>query len=130
MLCFRCGSYNSDEAQKCTVCGQEFVDRGGRAVGPVKKQPTTSSHQALIFAPGETVKQIVVAVNGDRVTELDETFAVVLSAPVNTSCQRMPSRVTRMRLRGLFPAGAPQPYSRAATAIRRRLFLMVGLLGF
>ncbi|MBM4282681.1 MAG: hypothetical protein FJ137_18675, partial [Deltaproteobacteria bacterium] len=55
MLCFRCGSYNSDDAQKCTVCGQEFVDRGGRAIGPAKKQPTTSSHQTLIFAPGEVI---------------------------------------------------------------------------
>ena len=30
MLCFRCGSYNSDEAQKCTVCGQELVDKAGK----------------------------------------------------------------------------------------------------
>jgi serine/threonine protein kinase/formylglycine-generating enzyme required for sulfatase activity len=54
MLCFRCGSYNADDVQKCTVCGQEFVDRGGKAVGPVRKT-TTSSHQALIFAPGEVI---------------------------------------------------------------------------
>jgi serine/threonine protein kinase len=54
MLCFRCGSYNNDDAQKCSVCGQEFVDRGGRTVGPSRK-PTTSTHQALIFAPEEVI---------------------------------------------------------------------------
>jgi serine/threonine protein kinase/formylglycine-generating enzyme required for sulfatase activity len=54
MLCFRCGSYNSDDVQKCTVCGQELIDRGGKAIGPMKK-PTTASQQALIFAPGEVV---------------------------------------------------------------------------
>ncbi len=54
MLCFRCGSYNTDDAQKCSVCGQDFVDRAGRVVGPAKKVPTQAL-PALIFAPGEVV---------------------------------------------------------------------------
>lgn len=36
----------------------------------------------LVFAPGETVKQIVVKAIGDTAVESNETFAVVLSAPV------------------------------------------------
>ena len=35
----------------------------------------------LTFAPGETSKRIDVTVTGDRSTEVDETFSVVLSAP-------------------------------------------------
>jgi len=37
----------------------------------------------LTFAPGETQKTIVVAVNGDTVPEADETFLVNLSNPTN-----------------------------------------------
>jgi serine/threonine protein kinase len=54
MLCFRCGSYNPENAQKCSVCGQGFVDEAGKAVGP----PRRVSHTALpasIFVPGEIV---------------------------------------------------------------------------
>ncbi len=47
MLCFRCGSYNNDDAQQCTVCGQDLRD-------PQKKVPT-GQHAALIFVPGELV---------------------------------------------------------------------------
>jgi probable HAF family extracellular repeat protein len=35
----------------------------------------------LVFAPGERTKTVVVAVNGDRTREQDETFRVNLSAP-------------------------------------------------
>jgi serine/threonine protein kinase/formylglycine-generating enzyme required for sulfatase activity len=54
MLCFRCGSYNPDEAPKCLVCGQELGERGGKATGALRRT-TTSSQHALIFAPGELV---------------------------------------------------------------------------
>ncbi|NBX28879.1 hypothetical protein EBR04_00240 [bacterium] len=36
---------------------------------------------SLSFAPGETVKSILVTVNGDTLFEADETFTVALSAP-------------------------------------------------
>lgn len=39
----------------------------------------------LTFNPGETSKQIVVQVIGDTATELNETFGVALSNPVNAS---------------------------------------------
>ena len=42
--------------------------------------PTT-----LIFAPGETTKTVTVAVNGDTVDEVDETFFVNLTAPLNAT---------------------------------------------
>ena len=48
MLCFRCGSYNSDDALNCTVCGQDLAE--GQ-----KKAPTTGQHAVMIFAPGELV---------------------------------------------------------------------------
>ena len=48
MLCFRCGSYNSDDALRCTVCGQDLAE--GQ-----KKAPTTGQHAAMIFVPGELV---------------------------------------------------------------------------
>ena len=37
----------------------------------------------LSFAPGETLKTLKVSVSGDQLFEADETFRVVLSAPVN-----------------------------------------------
>ena len=39
----------------------------------------------LTFAPGETHKQVTVAVNGDTTFEPDETFAVRLATPVNVT---------------------------------------------
>ncbi len=43
--------------------------------------PTT----ALIFAPGETTKQVTVLVNGDTLNEADETFSLNLSNPTNAT---------------------------------------------
>lgn len=54
MLCFRCGSYNPENAQKCTVCGQGFIDEAGKAVGPPRRVSQTAL-PASIFVPGETV---------------------------------------------------------------------------
>lgn len=42
----------------------------------------------LIFAPGETTKTFSVAVHGDTLDETNETFYVVLSAPVNVGIGR------------------------------------------
>ncbi|PEG40595.1 chitinase [Mycolicibacterium duvalii] len=39
----------------------------------------------LTFAPGETVKTVAVAVNGDTTVELDEQLSLRLSAPVNAT---------------------------------------------
>ena len=41
----------------------------------------TFAHGTLKFNPGETIKTITVAVNGDRQREADETFRVFLSNP-------------------------------------------------
>jgi hypothetical protein len=43
--------------------------------------PTTT----LTFAPGETTKTITVAVNGDTLIELNETFVINLSTPTNAT---------------------------------------------
>jgi hypothetical protein len=42
-----------------------------------------SASGTLTFAPGETAKPIVVAVNGDTAVEFDETFTVTLSGATN-----------------------------------------------
>ena len=47
MLCFRCGSYNADDAPRCTVCGQDL--------GDVSRKIPTGQHAAMIFLPGELV---------------------------------------------------------------------------
>ena len=43
-----------------------------------------SASGTLTFAPGETTKLITVPVNGDRLGEPDETFAINLSNPTNS----------------------------------------------
>ena len=53
MLCFRCGSYNVDDATACSVCGQEFADAKSKRVRAGTK---ASDNGALnIFTPGEVV---------------------------------------------------------------------------
>ncbi len=58
MLCFRCGSYNADSAAKCSVCGQDFLERAPqreqRTVANARKQSQTGLPSS-IFVPGETV---------------------------------------------------------------------------
>jgi len=44
-----------------------------------------AASSTLIFAPGETSKPVTVLINGDRIAEPTETFAVNLSAPTNAT---------------------------------------------
>ena len=46
------------------------------------------------FAPGETLHTVVVSVTGDDALELDETFAVQISAPVNATLGNATTAVT------------------------------------
>lgn len=55
MLCFRCGSYNVDDATVCSVCGQAFLDDKGQEVAGVSRTPSGVRLTATIFAPGELV---------------------------------------------------------------------------
>ena len=57
-------SVNFATANGSATAGQDYVATSG----------------TLIFNPGETTKTVVVAVNGDRTREPDETFSVNLSA--------------------------------------------------
>ena len=43
------------------------------------------TNQLFTFAPGETTKTVNIAVNGDTVTEANETFNVILATPTNAS---------------------------------------------
>ena len=55
MLCFRCGSYNVDDANLCSVCGQAFLDDKGREVAGVSRSTSGDRMSATIFAPGDLV---------------------------------------------------------------------------
>ena len=54
----------------------------GSAVAPGDYAATSGT---LTFSPGQTAKQIVVAVNGDTTVETNETFTVNLSNPSNAT---------------------------------------------
>ena len=54
----------------------------GTATSPDDFLPASGT---ITFAPGETFKNVSVTIVGDRVIEPNETFNVVLSAPINTS---------------------------------------------
>jgi hypothetical protein len=56
----------------------ELATVDGTAVAP---EDYTSVSSSVTFDPGETVRTVVVAVNGDTAYELDETFTVELSNP-------------------------------------------------
>lgn len=58
----------------------DYATADDTATGGVDYTPVSGT---LTFAPGETEKIISVAVIGDTSDELDETFEVLLSAPVN-----------------------------------------------
>jgi hypothetical protein len=58
----------------------DYATADGTATAPGDYVPT-SGH--LTFAPGQTTRTVVVVVAGDALDEIDETFAVGLSNPVN-----------------------------------------------
>jgi chitinase len=60
----------------------DYSSMDGSAAAPGDYASTSG---ALTFNPGETAKQIVVAVDGDTAVETDETFTVVLSNPANAT---------------------------------------------
>ncbi|MCU1449064.1 MAG: endoglucanase [Acidimicrobiales bacterium] len=60
----------------------DFATANGTATQPSDYAAQTGT---LTFAPGETTKQVTVAVVGDTTAELNETFAVNLSNPSNTT---------------------------------------------
>ncbi|MDT5123532.1 MAG: hypothetical protein QOC96_3014, partial [Acidobacteriota bacterium] len=62
-----------------------YATANGTATAPSDYQSTSNT---LTFNPGETQKTITVLVNGDTVTEPDETFFVNLSSPTNASLSR------------------------------------------
>jgi hypothetical protein len=66
-----------------------FATADGTAVAPSDYQATSGD---VTFAPGQTVKTVVVAVNDDQLDENDETLTLELSAPVNATLDR--SRAT------------------------------------
>jgi probable HAF family extracellular repeat protein len=61
-----------------TVVRVNFATANGSAAAG---QDYAGTAGTLVFAPGERTKTVVVAVNGDRTREQDETFRVNLSAP-------------------------------------------------
>jgi hypothetical protein len=56
-----------------------YATRDGSAT--VVDNDYTTASGTLTFSPGETVKSVIVSVNGDRKAEQDETFSLVLSPP-------------------------------------------------
>jgi hypothetical protein len=61
----------------------KYATANATAVAPADYTPLPLT--TLTFAPGQTTKTVAVAVKGDLIDELDETFRVVLSAPTNAS---------------------------------------------
>ena len=55
MLCFRCGSYNAENAPKCSVCGQDFVDEAGNVVPSPGRRVEARAAVTTLFAPGDVV---------------------------------------------------------------------------
>jgi VCBS repeat-containing protein len=66
-------------AQTVTV---DYASASGTASAPVDFAATSGT---LSFAPGETVRTVIVLVNGDTAVETGETFTLALSAPTNAT---------------------------------------------
>jgi hypothetical protein len=69
-------------APSSTSVTVNYATAPGSAVAPADY---TSASGTLTFNPGETSQQIVVLVQGDTVTEANETFSVNLSGPTNAT---------------------------------------------
>ena len=59
--------------------------RDRRTARRSRRATTPPTSGTLTFSPGQTAKQIVVAVNGDTTVETTETFTVNLSNPTNAT---------------------------------------------
>src|SRR5581483_10997514 len=60
----------------------DYATANGSATAPADYAATSGT---LTFSPGQTAKQIVVAVTGDTTVETTETFTVALSNPTNAT---------------------------------------------
>ncbi len=60
----------------------DYATSDGSATAP---DDYLAANGTLTFAPGQTVRQIVVSVVGDTVTEISETFSLNLTNPVNAT---------------------------------------------
>lgn len=58
----------------------QYTTSGGSAISGQDFDPASGT---LTFAPGETSKDVLVAVRGDAINEFDERFAVILSGAIN-----------------------------------------------
>ena len=61
------------------------VDYATADVSAAAPSDYTAGSGTLTYAPGQTSQQVTVAVKGDTVSELDETFVVVLLNPTNAT---------------------------------------------
>jgi hypothetical protein len=60
----------------------DYATADGTAKAPADYTATSGT---LTFQPGETAKNVSVAVVGDTLVEGDETFGLILSGPVNAT---------------------------------------------
>ena len=73
-------SLSTPQSQTVTV---NYATADGTATAASNDYVATSG--TLTFAPGETSKLVTVVVNGDTVSENDETFSVLLSSPTHVA---------------------------------------------
>ena len=88
------GAHRLEEGQTGTMTARVPVHLSAPATSPITVSWTTADETAtssidytaatgtLEFQPGESVRTVAVAVHGDGLDEMDETFIVRLSAPV------------------------------------------------
>ncbi|MFN8634902.1 MAG: Calx-beta domain-containing protein [Chloroflexota bacterium] len=73
------------------IVSVRYATSDGSATAP---SDYTATSGLLSFEPGETSKTIAVPIVGDTTVEPDETFAVVLSSPVNATIARAQAQGT------------------------------------
>jgi Ca2+-binding RTX toxin-like protein len=83
-----------------------YMTADGSATAPSDYATNSGS---LTFAPGETVKNVGIAVNGDGDVEPNEIFGVALGAPVNASLAGASGTITIVNDDSATPPGPPPP---------------------
>jgi len=68
-------------APAATPVTVSYATADGTATAADQDYAPVTTLQTLTFAPGETVKNVTITVNGDTKPEADETFSLVLSEP-------------------------------------------------